>query len=162
MIVERSAWDTFPPSSYVGRPQHVRRIVIHHDAVDYPPEQTGEMKLRLLLRASRERAGWPDVPYHYLIDRDGRIFSGRPEQYVGETRTPYDPSDALQIALLGNYSQLEPTPAQTSALVALVRAKARQFGVAADDIKLHADLADTECPGTNVRRRLARFNWLVH
>jgi len=161
-IVPRAAWDPLPPASFALPAQHPHRIVIHHDAVDYRPDQTGEEKMRLLLRASRQREGWPDVPYHYLIDRNGRIFTGRPEKYPGDTRTDYDPTDALHIAFLGNYSKLEPTPAQLDTLRRLVRVKARQYGIAATEIRLHHELvADTECPGDNVRRRLEDVVWLT-
>lgn len=118
--------------------------------------------MRLLLHASSQREGWPDVPYHYLIDQDGRIFTGRPEKYPCNTHTDYDPTDALHIAFLGNYSKLEPTPAQLDALHRLVRAKARQYGITATEIRLHHELvADTECPGINARRRLEHVVWLA-
>ena len=160
-IQARAAWDHSPPVPYAGRVQQIRRIVIHHDAVDYRPEQTGEDKVRALLRSVR-RDGWPDLPYHYLIDRDGRIFAGRPEQFAGYTNnrhTGYDPGDTLHIALLGNYNRLTPTAAQLESLITLVRAKANQYAVPDSAIKLHAELAATACPGRNLRAALAARPW---
>ncbi len=158
-VIPRRQWDTSPPLPPPERPQTVRRIIIHHDAVTYRPEQTGEDKARALVRAAHRDHGWIDVPYHYLIDRDGRVFAGRAEDTGGDTSTPYDPSDALHIALLGNYDVLEPTSAQLAALVALVRMKAEQYGLGSDAIKLHGELVVTDCPGANVRSRLAALSW---
>ena len=104
--------------------------------------------MRALLRGVREKYGWSDLPYHYLVDRDGRVFVGRPERYAGDTHTEYDPGDALHIALLGNYSKLEPTAAQMDAVIALVVMKADQYNLTPSAIFLHGDLADTECPGS--------------
>jgi hypothetical protein len=153
--VPRGQWDHSPALAYVGREQQVRRIIIHHDAVEYRNGQGGEEKVAALLRSSRDEQGWPDVPYHYLIDRDGRVFVGRPEHLVCETHTRYDASETLHIALLGNYSHLEPTGVQIEALIELVREKARQYGIPADAIKLHGDVVATDCPGRHLRDRLA-------
>jgi len=44
----------------------------------------------------------------------------------------------------------------------LVRAKARQYDIPAAEIRLHCELvADTACPGDNVRRRLAGVVWFT-
>jgi len=159
VIVPRAAWDTSVPQPYELPQQQIRRIVIHHDAVDYRPGQSGEEKVRALLRGVREKYGWSDLPYHYLVDRDGRVFVGRPERYAGDTHTEYDPGDALHIALLGNYSKLEPTAAQMDAVIALVVMKADQYNLTPSAIFLHGDLADTECPGANARRHFSRLDW---
>jgi hypothetical protein len=87
------------------------------------------------------------------------VFVGRPELFACETHGPYNPSDTLHIALLGNYSRLQPADVQLAALSALVREKARQYAVPADAIKLHRQVAATDCPGNNLRHRLASTRW---
>jgi hypothetical protein len=159
VLVPRQQWDHDRIALDAVPEQTVRRIVIHHDAVAYRGGLSGEEKATVLLRAARGREGWPDLPYHYLIDRDGRVFAGRPEHLRGDTRGVYDASDALHIALMGNYSQLQPESVQLTALRALVREKARQYALPADAIKMHAQIAATECPGTHVRDRLAATRW---
>lgn len=159
-VVPRPQWDDHPPVTAPAPPRRVRRIVIHHDAVQYRPKLSGEEKVRTLLEASRRRENWPDLPYHYLIDRDGRIFAGLPEDEVGETHTRRDTESSLDIALLGDYSLSEPTDAQIQSLARLVRAEARQHELDEAAIRLHADLVPTQCPGTLLRKRLAGMRWL--
>jgi hypothetical protein len=161
VLVPRDAWDAAAPLPHLGPPQAVRRIVIHHDAVTYRDGQSAEEEARLLLSGVRRDSARAaaDLPYHFLIARDGRVLAGRAEAASGETRTDYDPADALHIALLGNYDQLEPTAAQLAALRALVRRKADEHAVPGDAIHLHADLATTSCPGSQLRRALERVRW---
>jgi N-acetylmuramoyl-L-alanine amidase len=159
VLVTRQQWDRDRVLLNAVPEQTIRRIVIHHDGVDYRGGSSGEEKATALLRAARGNEGWPDVPYHYLIDRDGRVFAGLPEHLRGDTHGLYDPSDSLHIALMGNYSNLEPTEAQLTALRALVREKARQYRLSADAIKMHGQIARTECPGTHLRERLASMRW---
>lgn len=160
VLISREAWDQTPALPYDLPVQQIRRIVIHHDGVDYANGQTGEQKVAALLRAARHNEGWPDLPYHYLIDTDGRVFAGRPEHIVCETHTGYDPADTLHIALLGNYERLQPTEIQLAALLALVRDRARHYAVPAAAISVHRQVAATDCPGAHLRRRLESIDWL--
>jgi len=159
-IIPRSDWDAAAPPP-AGPSQQIYGIVIHHDALAYAPRQRGEDKLRTLLRMSRQGAQWSDVPYHYLIDVDGRIFAGRAEHQIVDTHSDYDPSGCLHVALLGNYSELQPTDVQVESLVRLVLAKAREYGLPAAAIKLQGDLVATESPGRYVRERLEDAPWRV-
>ena len=159
-IVPRSAWDSTPPPPE-GPDQPIYGIVIHHDALAYDPHQRGEEKMRTLLRVSRQAERWSDVPYHYLVDLDGRVFAGRAEHQIVETHSDYDPSDCLHVALLGNYSELHPTDAQVESLVRLVLAKAHEYHLPPAAIKLQGDLVATESPGRYARQRLEHAPWQV-
>jgi LCP family protein required for cell wall assembly len=158
-IIPRSDWDPAPPPA-AGPSQQIYGIVIHHDALAYGRRQRGEEKMRTLLHVSRG-ARWSDVPYHYLIDLDGRVFAGRAEHQIVDTHSDYDPADCLHVALLGNYSELHPTDAQIESLVRLVLAKAHEYGLPPAAIKLQGDLVATESPGRYVRERLEHAPWVV-
>lgn len=158
ILVPRSGWDVGPPPPPPAARQEIHGIIIHHDAVNYPAELSGEDRVRSLLR-SVFRMGWRDVPYHYLIDVDGRVFEGAPEWAVTPSRTWHDAADLLQVALLGNYSRSQPSAVQLQSLIELVERKASQHHVMRNRISLHSDLIGTECPGPFVRERLTPRPW---
>jgi len=156
-IVARREWDAHPPS-YDGPPQVIRRIIVHHDGVHYDESVPGSEKMRRLLQSVQRLNGWPDVPYHFVINVDGRVYEGRAESWRGDTKTDYDPS-GLHIALQGDFSEQQPTAAQLDALARLVELKASQFHVEPADIYLHSELAVTQCPGAGAVAALAAAPW---
>lgn len=156
-IVARHEWDADPPR-YEGPPQVIRRIVVHHDEVHYDTSLPGSEKMRRLRQSVRTLDGWPDVPYHFVIDVDGRVYEGRAESWPSDTKTHYDPS-GLHIALQGDFSEQQPTAAQLDSLARLVALKASQFHVEPTEIYLHRELADTQCPGAGAVAALAAAPW---
>jgi len=156
-IVARQEWDAHPPS-YQGPPQVIRRIVVHHDGVHYDGPVPGSEKMRRLLQSVQRLNGWRDVPYHFVIDVDGRVYEGRAESWPGDTKTDYDPS-GLHIALQGDFSEQQPTAAQLDSLARLVERKAGQFHVEPTELYLHSELAETQCPGAGAVAALGAAPW---
>jgi N-acetyl-anhydromuramyl-L-alanine amidase AmpD len=94
--------------------------------------------------------GWVDIPYHFLIDREGNIYVARPLQYVGDTATEYDPTGHALITLMGNYNVQEVNQAQLAAIVDLAAWICYKNEIPPQTIKGHRDYAATSCPGTNL------------
>ncbi|HEX7090347.1 MAG TPA: peptidoglycan recognition family protein [Longimicrobiales bacterium] len=137
-------------------PHEITHITLHHTGSREPlrPEDDPAEKLRgLQVWGARDRNWW-DVPYHMLIDLDGRIYEGRDWHYMGETNTTYDPRGHFLISVIGNYGRQEPTPAQIEAIADLMAWAVDRFGVPLERIGGHYDYADTTCPGKHLRRYL--------
>ena len=137
-------------------PHEITHITLHHTGSREPlrPEDDPAEKLRgLQVWGARDRNWW-DVPYHMLIDLDGRIYEGRDWRYMGETNTTYDPRGHFLISVIGNYGRQEPTAAQLEAIADLMAWAVDRFGVPLDRIGGHYHYADTSCPGTHLRRYL--------
>jgi hypothetical protein len=137
-------------------PHRITHVTLHHTgspepllAGDDPVE-----RLRGLQRWGRTDRNWWDVPYHYLIDLEGRIYEGRDWRYMGETNTAYDPSGHFLISVIGNYGLQEATSAQLEAITALMAWAVSRFDVPLDRIGGHYDYAPTTCPGTHLRKYL--------
>ncbi len=145
--VPRWVWDLSGPIVDTGVGQNVRGIVIHHDGIRHRPHKSGEAKAAALRKSVLRSSGWTDLPYHYLVDVDGRILEGAAESATTRTHTWTDPSDLLHIALLGNYAVDRPTEAQVESLLRLVDVKAREYDLPASHIRLHSELVATNCPG---------------
>ena len=137
-------------------PQHITSITLHHEGSPKPlrPEDDPVAQLRGLQAWGASDRNWWDVPYHFLIDLDGRIYEGRDWHYMGETNTTYDPSGHLLISILGNYNLQEPTPAQLDAIADLMAWAVGKFHVPLDSIRGHYQYAQTNCPGKNLRKYL--------
>ena len=136
-------------------PHDIERITLHHTGSPEPlrPEDDPIEKLQGLQTWGAAERNWWDVPYHFLIDLEGRIYEGRDYRYMGETNTSYDPRGHLLISVLGNYSRQEATPEQLEAISRLTAWASAQFGVS-PQITGHSHWADTSCPGRYLQAAL--------
>lgn len=137
-------------------PHRITHITLHHSGSPQPlrPEDDPVAKLRGLQSWGASDRNWWDVPYHFLIDLDGRVYEGRDWRYMGETNTSYDPAGHFLISVIGNYGLQQPTPAQIDAIAGLMVWAADRFDVPLDHIGGHYDYADTDCPGRYLRAYL--------
>ena len=137
-------------------PHRITYVTLHHEGSAEPlrPQDDPAAKLRGLQSWGAADRNWWDVPYHYLLDLDGRIYEGRDWHFMGETNTAYDPGGHFLISVIGNYDKQEPTPAQLSAIADLMAWALKEFDVPLDRIGGHYNYADTGCPGKGLRKYL--------
>jgi hypothetical protein len=137
-------------------PHRVTHVTLHHTGSAEPlkPEDDPREKLRGLQSWGARDRNWWDVPYHYLIDLEGRIYEGRDWRYMGETNTTYDPEGHFLISVIGNYERQEATPAQVEAIANLMAWAVSRFDVPVERIGGHYNYAQTGCPGKQLRRYL--------
>lgn len=148
-VVKRSDWGWLPLEQEL--PRHViHKITIHHGGVEFSRDKNPLEYIRNLQQWSRAEKGWMDIPYHYMIDLDGKIYEARPVIYPGDTNTDYDVEGHLLICIIGNYEVQSVSEAQIEALVRLTAYSARRFDVPLQDIRGHKDYTETACPGKNV------------
>ncbi len=98
--------------------------------------------------------GWPDLAYHFMIDRNGNVYEGRPTDAIGDTFTGYDPTGHLLACFEGNFDRQNPSKAQLAGMSRLVAWAMQTFSVPAAMIGGHRDWASTTCPGKNMYWRL--------
>ena len=163
-VMRVSEWGGTPVNEALARRHTIDRITLHHQGVAFPRDRDPRQYLRDLQSWSRKTKNWIDVPYHYVIDLDGRIYEGRDIRFSGDTNTSYDPSGHALIEVVGNFEAVEPNSAQLDAVVNLMALLATRYHVPVDAIRGHRDVApDTECPGKNLYRYLENgyFHTLV-
>ena len=154
-IMSVREWGGTPANEALARHHTINRITLHHQGVAFPRDRDPRQYLRDLQSWSRKTKNWIDVPYHYVIDLDGRIYEGRDIRFSGDTNTSYDPAGHALIEVVGNFEEVEPNAAQLSAVVNLMTLLATRHHVPVDAIRGHRDVApDTECPGKNLYRYL--------
>jgi len=87
--------------------------------------------------------------YHFLVERDGKVYNGRPIEIPGEHTDAYDPH-SVGICLIGNLNKRVPTEKQNRVLINLVSGICQEFHLSPSDIYGHRELEQTICPGRNV------------
>lgn len=120
-----------------------KRIIIHHAA------SAGDVSAATIHQWHLDR-GWIGCGYHYVIRFDGTIERGRPEHVIGSHAGPTANGDSIGICLTGHLTKHDPTEAQVSALVWLIRDIYRRYGEL--EIVGHEEIMPTDCPGK-------RFPW---
>ena len=151
-IVSVEQWGGTPADAAQARLQQtITHITLHHQGETFAPGTDTVQYLRRLQHWSRETKHWIDIPYHYVVDLDGRIYEARKLAYAGDTNTEYDPLGHALIEMVGNYEEIEPNQRQLEALVALMAKLSAEHRVSPELIRGHKDYsAQTVCPGRNL------------
>ena len=144
-VISREEWGAAPPNGSYTPQYSVKAGVQHHSAYPALPanatmEQEAE-RMRLLQRGHLAQ-GWTDIGYAYVAFPSGRIYEGRPDEYVGAHTLGYNTGYAGW-CLDGNYEESEPTDA---AIKACHRIR-KLMGVADKPLYGHYQLGSTACPG---------------
>jgi N-acetyl-anhydromuramyl-L-alanine amidase AmpD len=148
-IIPREEWNALDPKPYQS---HIpEKITIHHEGTFFPDDKDAAAHIRNVQRwGMGNDRNWSDIPYHFLIDRNGNIFEGRNVFTAGETATEYDPSGHLLITCIGNYNKQEITEKQLESLLDLIAFSCIKYQVSPSTIEGHKDFARTACPGDNL------------
>ena len=101
--------------------------------------------------------GWSDIGYHYLIDRDGTVATGRPLEKVGAHAKGHN-TGTIGISLFGGHGSSENdafsdnyTPQQEAALLKLIYDLREEYP-SITTVSGHNQYAAKACPGFNVPR----------
>jgi hypothetical protein len=152
-IVPVAAWGGTPADPALAHRQTITHITLHHQGEPFKPGTDPQQYLRNLQTWSRGTKHWLDIPYHYIIDLDGKIYEGRKIDYAGDTNTEYDPTGHALIEVVGNFEEVEPNQQQLDAVVRLMALLAKKYDVTLDHIASHRDFStQTVCPGANLYR----------
>ena len=165
-VLPRTRW---APAA-LGRPSNVRPmngvafITVHHDGMDklfYSDSESDSIsRLRVIRnshmnRPSKSGEMWADIGYHYIIDRAGRVWEGRPIAYQGAHVQDCNEHN-IGVMCMGNFEKQQPTKAQTDRLDQFVAQLMRQYGVPLRNVRTHREWNPTECPGRNLQVYMAR------
>ncbi|MBQ5949586.1 peptidoglycan recognition family protein [Massilia sp. ST3] len=152
-IVPVAIWGGTPADPSKARRHTIKQVTLHHQGEPFLPGTDPQAYLRRLQTWSRTSKGWLDIPYHYVIDLDGKVYAARPIGFAGDTNTEYDPAGHALIEVVGNFEEVEPNQRQLDAVVDVMAMLAKKYGVSLDDIRSHRDHSDkTVCPGANLYR----------
>lgn len=132
-------------SSLTPRSKVLEYIVVHHTA------STAKETVEQIHNFHINNNGWAGIGYHFYIRKDGTIYRGRPEKYIGAHCENYN-SVSLGICCEGNFEIEQPTEKQLTSLSELIQYLKKKYG----NIQVvgHKDLNATACPGKNLYSKL--------
>ncbi len=147
-IISKTEWGG-GESSGTMRSHFPSSLTVHHQGSPRPlsPDDDPQQGLRNLQKWGWSDRGWPDLPYHYLLDLDGNIYEGRDVMKVGDTNTAYNPAGKLLITLMGNTDIQAPTKAQLDSMVDLMAWASDYYNIDPATVRGHMEYTPTGCPG---------------
>ncbi len=154
----RSAWtSTGPMRSRINPMRGVSRITIHHEGMPTAFTATGRdatrTRLELIRNSHVNHRKWADIGYHFIVDRAGRVWTGRSLAYQG-AHVKNENENNIGVMCLGNFEIQTPSAAQVTALENFVRDLRRRYRVTEARIYTHRELGLTTCPGRNLQPRI--------
>jgi hypothetical protein len=160
-IITAAQWGGRPSSDSL-REHTITAITLHHGGEEFTADKDFPTYLVNLQNWSRREKKWIDIPYHYLIDFDGKIYEGRDIRYPGDTNTAYDPTGHALVCVPGNYEHQVPNAKQLQAIIDIFTWLCWKYKLSPEVIKGHKDVAEgTVCPGKSLYAYLANA-YLIH
>ena len=123
-------------SNYSIRNGNPPGFVLHHAAANGSVEDLHNYHL------SR---GWAGIGYHLYVRKDGSVYRGRPEKWIGSHTSGHN--SKIGICAEGNFDEEQMSAAQKNAIIELLEYLYGKYG----KLKVygHRDLDATACPGKN-------------
>jgi hypothetical protein len=157
-VLARSNWKAKSTIKSRTTPQplsKIFRMTIHHSGEPAGISTTSKWGTsREILRIQRyhqREKGWADIGYHYIVDRAGRVWQGRPVSYQGAHARGDANRGNIGIVVLGNYSTGKQllNKAQRDGLKLLVLKLGQYFSIPSTRLYTHAEIlpGHTHCPG---------------
>ncbi len=156
-VLSRSEWAKGSPiPKRMNAMSPIKKVTVHHDGMPslFWTSAQPETAIRLdQIRRSHQGNGWGDIGYHFVIDRAGRIWEGRPLRYQG-AHVKYHNEGNLGIMCLGNFDMQDPTTAQLISLKQHLKAVTAAYGIGLDAVYTHQELRPTACPGKALQKAM--------
>jgi hypothetical protein len=165
----------------------LKLAVVHHSvtANDYTPDQVPGI-IRSIQAFHMDGNGWSDIGYNFVVDKFGGIWEGRAGSanslVVGAHAQGFN-TGSMGVVSLGNFDQVNPTPAQLNAYGEVISWRFANYGIdpngfvaytsngsnkypAGVTVTLptiigHRDVGQTDCPGNNLYAALPTIRALV-
>lgn len=126
--------------SLIKRQKSPVLIILHHSGtkVDTPQK----------IHKAHKRRGFSGIGYHYVVDKEGNVFVGRPIDKIG-AHCKHNNKYSVGICLIGDFRYEQPTEEQMTSLRLLIFDVLKRY-TSIKRILNHRDLMPTICPGVDL------------
>ncbi|MDZ4831031.1 MAG: peptidoglycan recognition family protein [Phycisphaerae bacterium] len=157
-FIPRARWAKSGPDAGDINPMlPVKSITIHHEGWDpFTADDFGETASRIehvrIAHRNAKGGGYADIGYHFVIDREGRVWEGRSLKYQGAHVKKHNEGN-VGIMCLGNFEEQTPTPKQLAGLSKQVKVMMVRYNVPIRRVYTHQEWqgAQTLCPGRTLQ-----------
>ena len=161
-IITRDEWGARPPQSGYSSMPYFNKMTLHHSA-GFSAETLDEgiAQMQAIQTFHQDVRGWSDIGYHFVIDKAGNIYQGRPETVIG-AHTGGSNTGNIGACLLGCYHPPasdnyfcydEMTGPSNESIIKLFAWTSQTYNIPPYLLKGHRDYYDfeyTSCPGNNL------------
>ena len=163
-IISRQEWGAEDPKGSYSYHPYFDKLTLHHAACCSADDiEEGKNQVYWIQDFHQNGRGWNDIGYHFLVDRAGNIYQGRPETVIGAHVGGANTGN-IGVCLLGCYHPPESscdqeiTAESRQAIVDLFSWVSDTYGQNPSLLLGHRDyFGSTACPGDNVWIELPRF-----
>lgn len=155
ILLPRSKWNASPIRSNITPMSTIQKITVHHSGNSWTENDLGATarKIASYQKYHQDTNNWADIGYHFLIDRLGRVWEGRPLRFQGaHAGNERLNRGNIGISLMGNFNEQRLNNEQSTALVALISDLRSRYDLPSSRIVTHLELKSTDCPGTHLQR----------
>ena len=165
VIISRNEWGARSPThDYSPHPYYIKLTLHHAAGFSADNIDEGKEQLRAIQDLHQFVRGWSDIGYHFVVDKAGNIYQGRPETVIGAHVLDNNTGN-IGVCVLGCYHPPELycgdwlTDATTNSLVALYAWISGEYNYDPNVLRGHRDYPynNTSCPGNNVYEKLSWF-----
>ena len=163
-IISREEWGAEEPKSGYSYHPYFDKLTLHHAACCSADDlEEGKDQVYWIQNFHQNGRGWKDIGYHFLVDRIGNIYQGRPETVIGAHVGGANTGN-IGVCLLGCYHPPEDncsqeiTPESRQSIVELFSWVSDTYGQNPTLLLGHRDyFGSTACPGDNIWIELPRY-----
>ena len=164
VIISREEWGAEDPKGSYSYHPYFDKLTLHHAACCSADDlEEGKTQVYWIQDFHQNGRGWNDIGYHFLVDRAGNIYQGRPETVIGAHVGGANTGN-IGVCLLGCYHPPEAscfqtiTPESRQSIVELFSWVSDTYGQSPAVLLGHRDyFGTTACPGDNIWIELPRF-----
>ena len=164
VIISREEWGAEDPKGSYSYHPYFDKLTLHHAACCSADDlEEGKTQVYWIQDFHQNGRGWNDIGYHFLVDRAGNIYQGRPETVIGAHVGGANTGN-IGVCLLGCYHPPEAscfqtiTPESRQSIVELFSWVSDTYGQSPSVLLGHRDyFGTTACPGDNIWIELPRF-----
>ena len=164
VVISRDEWNANPPKYNYRYHPYFDKLTLHHAACCSADDlEEGKAQVYWIQDFHQNGRGWNDIGYHFLVDRAGNIYQGRPETVIGAHVGGANTGN-IGVCLLGCYHPPEAscfqtiTPESRQSIVELFSWVSDTYGQSPAVLLGHRDyFGTTACPGDNIWIELPRF-----
>lgn len=154
-VLSREAWGALPARDGGLERHRPERLTLHHTEVllERGSDPIARAQQHQRYHMTDPEHDYPDLAYHFMVDRQGNVLEGRDLSYRGDTMTNYDPSGHFLVCCEGDFDDQRPNRAMLRTTAGLFAWASQNFDIP-PVVKGHRDYADTSCPGDALYRKV--------
>lgn len=157
-VIPRARWAKSGPDMGDINPMlPIKSLTIHHEGWEpFVTSDFDDTAYRIehvrIAHRNAKGGGYADIGYHFVVDREGRVWEGRSLKFQGAHVKNHNEGN-IGIMCLGNFEEQNPTEKQLAGLSRQVRTIMARYKIPIKRVHTHREWPDAQtlCPGRSLQ-----------